>query len=232
MFPMKPWIAAAGVFVLIAVAVLAYGYWFAATHGALYISVMDVSERERPRPVAPVELSLLDGEGRLLARAAGIEPSGAIYLTAPESYACHGVEERAPFSAPAREEWDRCFARQSRWVPTWIGSLRFVTVRAGGCTIDRLPVAVVEYGDTWWLWWVPLVHVGGKPYTSFSVSIQIDCRAALRRDGGYGGNGFSHGGTEKRRNGDDRGHRARPPLDAIRAGADNSSSLFVSVAPL
>jgi hypothetical protein len=165
----------------LAIAVLGYGYWFASMHGALYLSVTDVSDREHPHPVVGVDLTLLDGRGGLLARAAGAPPSGVIYLTSPAEYACHGVEERAPFSMAAREEWDRCFARESRWVPTWIRTVRYVDLRAGPCTIERLPASVVEYSGDCWLWWVPLVRVGGKPYSIFSLSLQIDqarCQAA------------------------------------------------------
>ena len=166
--------------VLVVIGVLGYGYWFAVTHGSFYMFATDVSDREHPRQVIPVDLSIFDAERRLLARAAGAAPDGVIYLTWPEEYACHGVERQAPFSVAAREEWDRCFARQSRWVPTWVPTISYVELRSGSCTIDRLPASAAEYRDDWWLWWVPLVHVGGKPYTSYSLSLQIDlaqCRA-------------------------------------------------------
>ena len=92
-------------------------------------------------------------------------------------------------------------------MPTWIGRLRFVTVSAGSCRIERLPVVVVESnGTTWWLWWVPLVHVGGKPYTSFSVSIQIDpvaLRAEVTKDAE--GTDFTRRNGVVETNGEDRG---------------------------
>jgi hypothetical protein len=158
-------------------AILGYGYWFGATHGALLMSIVDVSEREHPAALTPVRVSFLDAGGRTLAEAEGTPPGGTIYLTSPPSYACHGVELRAPFSLDARQQWDECFARQSRWLTTWIRSVRAVDLRAGACLIGRLPVAVSEQSDTWWLWWVPLRHIGGKPYTSFSVSIEVDRRS-------------------------------------------------------
>jgi hypothetical protein len=46
----------AGVGLLIVSGVLAYGYWFGVTHGTLYITVMDTSDREHPQDARPVEL--------------------------------------------------------------------------------------------------------------------------------------------------------------------------------
>lgn len=161
--------------VLLAIAaVLGYGYWFGASHGALSVSVDDVSDRNHPHPVVPVELSFFDAKGTELAQASSSGPSGVIYVTSPAMYACHGVEERAPFSASAREEWDRCFEGQSRWVPTWIRRVAYVDLRSGRCAVRRLAPSISEYADDWWLWWVPLPHNGGKPYTSFSVVIAFD----------------------------------------------------------
>ena len=97
---------------LLAVAVaglLAYGYWYASSHGALSIFVDDVSDAQRTHPIVPVELSFLDGSGAVLATAAGTNPSGGIFLTSPPEYACHAVEERASFDTAAREAWQRCF---------------------------------------------------------------------------------------------------------------------------
>jgi len=155
-------------------AVLAHGYWFAQTHGSLYISVSDVAERGRPKPVDGVGLRFRDAAGALLAEARSYPPYGTVYLTAPFEYACHEVEHRAPFSVSARGDWDRCFERQSRWVPTWIHRATSADLRSGPCTINGMPINVLEHGGEWWIWWVPLPHVGGKPYTLFSIYIQFD----------------------------------------------------------
>jgi hypothetical protein len=145
--------------------------------------VLDVSDRQRVRDLRPVRVALLDDRAATLAEAQSIEPGGAIVLTAPAPYGCHDVETRAPFSTEARQEWDVCFARQSRWVPTWIGRVHSATVSFGSCALERLPVKVSAYPDTWWLWWVPLRHIGGKPYTSYSIAIAVEaptrCGAAI-----------------------------------------------------
>jgi hypothetical protein len=159
------------------VAVLGYGSWFARTHGTLHVWV---TESDRP-PAEPVAIRFLGPAGEVLAEAAGAPPHGTVAISSPSQYACADVERRAPFSAADRLEWDRCFERQSRWVPTWIGRVASVDVSSGSCSIRGMPVRVARHGGEWWLWWVPLPHVGGKPYTLFSVSIELDrklCRPA------------------------------------------------------
>ena len=172
-------IAILGIIAAILAALLAYGYWFGATHGAVMISVVDVSDRNHVIDLRPVDVSLLDASGRTLAKAQSDARAGVIVLTSPARYACHEIELRAPFSVDARTQWDECFARQSRWVPTWIRSVRAATLESNACRIDRVPVAVSEYLDTWWLW-VPLRHIGGKPYTSFTIAIEVDRRSLCR----------------------------------------------------
>jgi hypothetical protein len=168
--------APVAVLIAIPIAVLGYGYWFGQTHGALLVSVEDVSDREHPHSLTDVDLSFVDSSGRTVAEAVGVPPYGTIEIVSPSAYSCHDVEQRAPFSVEARHQWDECFQRQSRWLPTWIRSVKAVDLRSESCLIRQLPVAVDEYPDTWWLWWVPLPHVGGTPYTSFSVHVEIDRR--------------------------------------------------------
>jgi hypothetical protein len=170
---MRRGVAILALIAAVAAAVLGYGYWFGAMHGAVLVSVVDVSDRNRISDLRPVDLSFLDASGHTLAKAQSLPDSGAIVLTAPPPYACHDIERRAPFSADARKQWDECFERQSRWVPTWIRNARAATIESGACRIDRVPITVSEYPDTWWLWWVPLPHIGGKPYTTFRVAIEI-----------------------------------------------------------
>jgi len=159
--------------VVAAAAVLGYGYWFGATHGAVYISVLDVSDRNHIVDLQPVGLTLLDRSDHTLAKAQSDARYGTIVLTSPPQYDCHEIESRALVSTEARQLWAECFARQSRWVPTWIRNVRAAALESKDCRIERVPITVHEYPDTWWLWWVPLRHIGGKPYTSFSIRIEI-----------------------------------------------------------
>jgi hypothetical protein len=154
--------------------VLARGYAFASTHGALSVYVLDVSDSAAHQAAAPLELSFRDSTGTVLARADAEPGSNVIYLTSPVVYACHGVETRAAFSLAARQEWDRCFARQSRWISTWIPRVASVDLRSRSCSIPHAPVSVSQLRDDWWLWWVPLRHVGGNPYTYYSINLRFD----------------------------------------------------------
>jgi hypothetical protein len=163
--------AAAALVVLIPIAVLAYGYWFGATHGSLYITVMDISDREHPHDAKPVQLTFRDAEDEVLAEAAGSEQSGAIFVS------CYEIERRATTSVADREEWPKCFERQSTWLPTWVRRVKSADLVLNSCTIQRMPVSLSEHPDTWWLWWVPLRHIGGKPYTSFSFTILFNRNA-------------------------------------------------------
>ena len=158
----------------IPIAVLGYGYWFAATHGSLYVWLTDVTDRRNQRPVDGAKLSFLGPSGEVLAEAASMPPYGTVYLSSPPEYSCHEVEQRAPFSTEGRLDWDRCFERQSRWIPSWIERVRSVDLRVDSCVIRGLPVRAAKSTGDWWIWWVPLPHVGGKPYTMFSMTVELD----------------------------------------------------------
>jgi hypothetical protein len=181
---MKPVVA--GFALLIVIGVLAYGYWFGVTHGSLYITVMDVSDREHPRDTRPVQLLFQDSTGKVLAQATASESGDPISVIFPAMYSCREIEKRSISSPEAREDWATCFERQSRWLPKWVWNATFVEIRSSSCTIYRMPVSVSEHPDTWWLWWVPLRHIGGRPYTSFSFLIlynRTSCAWTVHRTG-------------------------------------------------
>jgi hypothetical protein len=137
---------------MVPISVLGYGYWLGVSHGSLSVHVTDVSDREHSRPALPVALVFLNAEGRALAEARAAEPLGTVYLSSPAPYSCWDVEQRAPFSVGARNEWDQCFERQSRWIPTWIKSVKYIDLRSGPCSLRNISVSVSEVPDTWWLW--------------------------------------------------------------------------------
>jgi len=51
-----------GSLLVIAIIVLAYGYWFGKNHGSLYVMVMDVSDREHPKERSSASRSPLTGD--------------------------------------------------------------------------------------------------------------------------------------------------------------------------
>jgi hypothetical protein len=159
---------------VIASGVLGYGYWFGATHGSLYISADDVSDPHAVRPDVPLALTFFDRSGRELVKAETLPPWNTIVLTAPAAYSCHAEETAAVSTPEARARWQTCFARQSRWLTSWIDRVNDVTLETTRCRLEHVPVDVETHPDTWWLWWVPLPHIGGKPYTSFDVHLMLD----------------------------------------------------------
>jgi len=44
------------------------------------------------------------------------------------------------------------------------------------CNIARVPVGVYTRRDNVMLWWLPLVHNHGRPYTRHSATLVIDQR--------------------------------------------------------
>ena len=167
----------------IAAAIFAYGYWHVSSHGSLYVSVLDISDRKHPRSIPDAEVRVLDSAGNELAQARAEGPYGVVHLSQPAAYSCQEVEKQAAFSPQAREEWDLCFERQSRWLMTWVREAKYVDLKSGTCRLQKIPISVSEYGDSWWTWWVPLPHIGGKPYTSFSIYITVDRdRCAMDRE--------------------------------------------------
>ena len=159
---------------LVIIGVLAYGYWHVSSHGSLYVGVLDISDRSRTRPVSDAELRFLNSAWQELAQAKAEESSGTIYLSQPASYSCHEIEKQAPFSPEARKQWSLCFEGQSRWLMLWVRDVKYVDLKSDSCRLQRIPVSVSETIEPWWIWWVPLPHIGGKPYTLFSIQIYVD----------------------------------------------------------
>ena len=167
-------------------AFLAWGYWHALRHGAVMVAVNDVSlknDRQAYGQVRSAELAFLDDLGRVLARARLDEPHAIVSFQHPDVGDCRREERAASSSAAAMEAWHRCFETHSRWFMTWVTQARQARVKLAACTIDPVPVYRRTDADDWWLWWVPAAHVGGKPYTHFTLEVWIDarnCRAVGR----------------------------------------------------
>jgi hypothetical protein len=149
-------------------AVLGWGYWHKVTHASLHVSINDVAlktDRQLYGQVLTANVSLLDAEGKALAGGSASKPYGVIWIAHPVAGDC---------TTPGRPDWPQCFETTARWIPTWVKKVRYAAVSLPNCRIERVPVTLNEYGDDWWLWWVPLPHVGGVPYGYFEVSMQID----------------------------------------------------------
>jgi hypothetical protein len=171
-------------FCFLAAVILAYGYRHAVTHGSLYVSLTDFSVKDRPRSIHEAELAFLDSMGRTLSRARATEPYGVVSITKPAEYSCYEIERQAMSSAETRSEWQQCFEKHSRWLMTWVQDVRTVDLKFGSCDMRGVPVNLRVSNDSWWLWWAPLPHVGGKPYTYLGMSIDVDaarCESVPRK---------------------------------------------------
>ena len=169
---------------LFAVVVLGWGYWHMVTHATLNVSLHDVSlktNRQAYGAIVNADLVFMDATGVILSEGRIREPYGVLSFSHPEVGDCSRYEREASGNAAARQSWQRCFEVTSRWLATWVKHARYVSVTMKDCRIEKLSVLPEEYRDSWWVWWVPLPHIGGKPYTYFSLTLTIDglhCRVA------------------------------------------------------
>ena len=141
------------------------------------------NDRQLYGRILNAELVFLDAASTKLAQGEAREPLGIVSIYHPKAGDCTREERKAPFNLEARKAWQQCFETKSRWLMTWIRDVRYVRVSMGNCLIDKVPVAIEEFKDDWWFWWVPLRHVGGSPYTYFKLTLWVDsvaCRASNR----------------------------------------------------
>jgi hypothetical protein len=164
-------------------AVLGWGYWHAATHAALQVSLQDVSlrnDRQAYGTVLAADLVFKDAAGTALANGRADKPLGIVSIDHPKVGDCSREERQASASRQNMDAWRRCFETKSRWMTTWIRQVRYASMDLGNCRIDQVPVSLEESKDTWWLWWIPNPHIGGLSYTYFQLTLRIDsanCRA-------------------------------------------------------
>ena len=162
---------------LVIAAALGWGYWHAVTHASLNVSIHDVAlktDRQRYGHVTDAEIIFLDDAGNELARGGVHPPIGVFAIRHPQAGDCREYEIWTGSDAQAREAWRQCFQTISRWLVMWVEAAHRATVTVGSCRIADVPVSLQVYRDGWWLWWAPLPHVGGNPYTLYSLALTID----------------------------------------------------------
>lgn len=161
------------IFGLFATAVLGYGYWHASTHASFHIDMRHaIDENHGEMPLA--EVTFYDIAGNQLAKGINDEQYGYIHLLHPEVGDYHEVEQAATTSAGGRTAWQKCFAKLAIWIPTWAEKVHTVDVSYQGQQFNKIPVTVKSYNSEWPLWWIPLPHIGGKPYTYYRTTITLD----------------------------------------------------------
>lgn len=114
------------------------------------------------------QLEFLDSDGGVLARASIDIRNNVVWLAHPDNGQC-GPDL-------AREAYRDCIQTHARWIPQWVRGVRHANVALERCSLARRAVQLSSYRDNLWLWWMPLPHVGGLPYTRYSATIAVDTR--------------------------------------------------------
>ena len=162
---------------------LGWGWWHAQTHATVHVAVNDVALKTPQRLWAELragELVLRDRAGGALAHGRVTSPDGIVVFSDAAAGDCARFERQGPQDGAARAGWQACFEALSRWQAGWAGKVASASVSTGACRIEHVPVRTRRDAQ-WWLWWLPLVHVGGTPYAHHTFSLFIDsarCAAA------------------------------------------------------
>ena len=154
--------------------VLGYGYYHEQTHGSISVTLNDPAQQPNQPRVFKDEVAFLDANGQMLARAKSDDKYGVVRLIHPVVGDCVSEEQSASSASHGQRKWQNCFEQQSTWLMSWARQTRYLIVKLESCAAQRIPISIRESGDDWWLWWVPLPHIGGKPYSFFSLSVTAD----------------------------------------------------------
>lgn len=163
------------IFIVIFGCVLVYGYHHSITHGTLYAQIdIQGDSGSGPTSLSGTEVIFQDAEGNLLATGRGDQNYNFIHLIHPEIGDCRDAEQAALSSSDTRTAWQRCFERISTWIPSWVRKVHQVELKTENCQAIIAPVMVSEHSSDWFFWWVPHPHIGGKPYTYFTLHIKVN----------------------------------------------------------
>jgi hypothetical protein len=152
----------------IAMAVTGYGYWHAATHATFDVHLAYRAAAGAAAQLRNGQIEFLDDGGIVLARASIDTKFGVVWLAHPDKGQC------GPDLAPGA--FQECFSAQAVWIPQWVRRVRYANIALQRCSLARRTVQLTTYRDNLLLWWLPLPHVGGKPYTRYSATVAIDTK--------------------------------------------------------
>lgn len=139
------------------------------------------SETRRFGTPHDVLVRLFDVSGKELAQAHSVEPMGYILAAHPDPLVgnCEHRGVRAPNGPAAPGDYESCFKQFARWSANWAPRVHRADISVGSCVVRDVPIHVNWFNDDWWLWWVPLPHVGGLPRQYFEFSMAIDSRTCV-----------------------------------------------------
>ncbi len=147
---------------------MAYGWWHRSTHATLEVQLVFNARGGAANRLRNGQLEFLDGDSKVLARATIDSRRGVVWLAHPERGQCGPDLTRGAYLD--------CFRAHSEWIPQWIEHARRANVRLDGCTIPDAPVTLYTRRDNLLLWWMPLPHVGGKPYARHIATVTANQR--------------------------------------------------------
>jgi len=176
------WVVRLAVLMLIAALVLGYGYWRAWSRANVSMLVVDPSQGRNSASV--VELGVRDAAGALLAEGRSDARFGSVSFIHPQHGSCEDEEKSAMASAEGRARWDACIGEKFRWQAGWAPRVALLEVRFAQCRVADVPLTLRQRRDDWWLWWVPLPHVGGDPLTNFSAKVLVNSATCEARTAG------------------------------------------------
>lgn len=161
----------------IAAAVLGWGYWRARTHAATDIRIEDYAlrtDRQAYGAAKNATIEFFDARKTSLAVARTVGAHDYLQASHPDAKIGNcmqfdGYRQRGRYS--------QCFDAHSRWAARWAPQVRSARVTVGNCVVNDVPVTAEKSKPDWWLWWVPLPHVGGSPLSYYRYSVAIDSAA-------------------------------------------------------
>ena len=151
-----------------AASVAGFGYWHATTHATFDVHLAYRTETGAVNRMRNGQLEFLDADGSVLARASIDTRRSVVWLAHPDKGQC-GPDR-------ARDAYQDCIKTQATWIPQWARGVRHANVVLGRCSLARRQVQLNMRRDSLWLWWMPLQHIGGLPYTRYSATIAVDTR--------------------------------------------------------
>ena len=153
----------------VAAAIAGYGYWHATTHATFDVRLAYRADTRDMARLSNGQVEFLDDDGSVLARATIDTRFSVVWLAHPEKGQC-GPDL-------ARNAYQDCFQAQATWIPQWVSRVRYANIALERCSLARRNVQLETFRDNLLLWWLPLRHVGGLPYTRYSATFAIDTRS-------------------------------------------------------
>lgn len=167
--------------IAVSVIALAWGYWHSQTYASLGLRVEDYGLKTDSLAYGTphgVTLKFLGPANEQLAIARSVEPLGYILAIHPRNEIgnCEHRGIRATAGQGSQSDYSKCYSELSAWASQWAPLVRHADVVVGTCEVRHLPVNIYASNADWWLWWVPLPHVGGVPRRHFEFVVKIDSR--------------------------------------------------------